>query len=831
MAFTDFNERLCFATVIRLRLCHAARFAAVPRSRDLCSKPGVGHGSCSDFGLLDRRTVLGGMRTWLAIHAIVFLCVCTLYAQNPQPHIGYVYPAGGQRGKTTLVTVGGQFLDGATNAYVSGKGISAKVIELVKPMSMGQFNTLRDKFLELQQRKQAAMRRGQRQGGAQTPSTNQWTAEDEKTLTDIREQILKYAPNRQATPALAETVKLEVTIDPDADLGDREIRLGTRGGLTNPLKFCVGVLEETSKPHATPPNPALDRFRERFTRATALGQTNTELRIALPTVLNGQILAGGVDRFRFSARRGQRLVFVAQARALIPYLADAVPGWFQSALAVYDAKGREQAYCDDFQFNPDPVLFFEVPATGDYFLEVKDALYRGREDFVYRIQAGELPFITSIFPIGGRSGEQTTIQLDGWNLPVTTLTRTNSTTTAAVESIRLDTVKCQSNSMPFDVADLPECLEAEPNDIANMAQQIVQPTIVNGRIGTPGDRDMFRFRGKAADKVVIEVRARRLNSPLDSVVELRELSGAVVARNDDSADKSAALITHHADSYIITALPSDGDYLVSITDAQQRGGTEYVYRLRVSPPRPDFSMRVVPSSVNMRAGTTLPLAVYALRRDGFAGEITLKIGGETHGFKLGGGRIPVGTDQVRVTLTAPPNPVTDPINLTIDGLAIIGDKPVARAVVPADDMMQAFAYHHLVPAQELKVALIGRPAIRLPPLSLTSEPVKIPLGGTTRTRFNLGTRNPGSRFELELDEPPEGVELTSFSISDGTAEISLKCDGSKAKAGLKGNLIFKVVPAGGQAPRSGQAAQRRSAIGYLPAVPFEITDSAPLALW
>ncbi|MDH7503478.1 MAG: hypothetical protein QHJ82_12310 [Verrucomicrobiota bacterium] len=766
-----------------------------------------------------------GMRIWLAIPAVAFLCVCKLLAQNPQPHIGYVYPAGGQRGKTTLVTVGGQFLDGATNAYVSGTGISAKVIELVKPMSMGQFNTLRDKFLELQQRKQAAMRRGQRQTGAQPSSTNQWTAEDEKTLTEIREQILKYAPNRQAAPAVAETVKLEVTIQQDASLGDREIRLGTRSGLTNPLKFCVGALEETSKPHSTPPNPALDRFRERFTRAPVLTQTNTEIRIALPTVLNGQILVGGVDRFRFSARRGQRLVFVAQARALIPYLADAVPGWFQSTLAVYDAKGRELAYCDDFEFNPDPVLFFEVPSTGEYFLEVKDALYRGREDFVYRITAGELPFITSIFPLGGRPGETTTIELEGWNLPVKTLTRTNASATASVECVLLDTGKCPSNSMPFDVDDLPECVELEPNDIANIAQEIVQPIIVNGRIGTSGDRDAFRFRGKAGDKVVVEVRARRLNSPLDSVVELRELSGAVVARNDDFPDRSAALITHQADSYIVTALPSDGDYLVCITDAQQKGGAEYSYRLRVSSPRPDFSVRVVPSSVNMRAGATFPLAVYALRKDGFDREITLRLGGETHGFTLSGTRIPPGSDRVRVTLTAPQNPLTDPINLTIEGLAIVGGKPVARAAAPADDMTQAFAYHHLVPATELKVAVIGRQAMRLPSLILSSEPVRIALGGTTRTRFNLGSRNPGGRFELELDDPPEGIELESSAISDGTAEISLKCDGSKAKAHLKGNLIFKVVSVGGQGTRNRQAAQRRSPIGYLPAIPFEITDS------
>ena len=71
---------------------------------------------------------------------------------------------------------------------------------------------------------------------------------------------------------------------------------------------------------------------------------------------------------------------------------------------MYDAKGKELAYDDDYRFHPDPVLFFKVPEDGQYVIEIKDAIYRGRPDFVYRIAIGELPFITSIFPLGGRAG-------------------------------------------------------------------------------------------------------------------------------------------------------------------------------------------------------------------------------------------------------------------------------------------------------------------------------------------------------------------------------------------------------------------------------------------
>jgi hypothetical protein len=132
--------------------------------------------------------------------------------------------------------------------------------------------------------------------------------------------------------------------------------------------------------------------------------SSTGLRINLPAVVNGQIAPGGVNRYRFHARKGQQIVAAVRARELMPYLADAVPGWFQATLALYDGKGRELAYDDDYRFHPDPVLHYEIASDGEYSLEIKDAIYRGREDFVYRITVGELPFVTSIFPLGGSAG-------------------------------------------------------------------------------------------------------------------------------------------------------------------------------------------------------------------------------------------------------------------------------------------------------------------------------------------------------------------------------------------------------------------------------------------
>ncbi len=96
-------------------------------------------------------------------------------------------------------------------------------------------------------------------------------------------------------------------------------------------------------------------------------------------------MPGDEDRFRFQAKQGQQLVFIVQARKLIPYLADAVPGWFQAVLTLYDHTGKELAYADDFQIDPDPVLLYDVTEDGEYILAIRDSIHRGREDFVYRI--------------------------------------------------------------------------------------------------------------------------------------------------------------------------------------------------------------------------------------------------------------------------------------------------------------------------------------------------------------------------------------------------------------------------------------------------------------
>ena len=463
--------------------------------------------------------------------ALLLLLTLAVWAQDTGPRAGFVYPAGVKQGSSIEVVVGGQRLAGVKTALVTGGGVDALVVRYDRPLNGTEATKLRDELRDLNQKK--------------PPS-----AEEKQRISEIRAQ-LDASQKKNQNPAIAERVTVALTVAPDATPGERELRLSTPNGITNPLVFQVGRLPEVVKtaPQAGPVD------------------------VQLPAVINGQIAQGGTDAYRFDAHAGQQLIVAVSARKLIPYISDAVPGWFQAAITVRDSNGVEVAFADHYRFDPDPVLHYEVPAEGRYTLEIRDSIYRGREDFIYRIIVGDLPYLTDIFPLGGRIGTKTKVELAGWNLPARQTTVTSSTRNIA---------------LPFAFDTLPEALEKEPNDIVKTAQQVKLPVIVNGRIGRAGDVDLFRFKGSKGDEIVAEITARRLGSPLDSMLRLVDAKGREIVANDDAEDRGAGLQTHHADSRIQVKLPAGGTYYLQVSDAQRKGGSEYAYRLRISKPMPGF---------------------------------------------------------------------------------------------------------------------------------------------------------------------------------------------------------------------------------------------------
>lgn len=753
---------------------------------------------------------------------LITLAVCLGAPAQPVPHVAYVYPAGGRVGTTFQIVVGGQSLLTVSNAVFSGSGIQATVLERSRPMNQKEFSELRDRFTQLQEKFQAA--RGN------NSSTNTWTAADNREREEIRNKILKNPPNRKANPAMLDTTIVQVSIATNASRGEHEIRLVTANAVSNPLKFLVGDLPEISKTAAKPANPDLDRFLVRLGRQpTPPGTPKYERNVSLPATINGQIMPGGVDRYRFIASRGQQLVIAASARALIPYLADAVPGWFEATVKIYDPQGKQLASGERFHLKPDPVIHFEVPQNGEYVVEIHDSIYRGREDFVYRLTMGELPYVTSIFPLGGLRGQRTSVALNGWNLKQSILEfeGTNGQTGITFLSGGF------FNLVPFAVDDLPEYLARGSNQSSASAEVITLPTIVNGRINGPGECGVFKFEGRKNQQVVAEVMARRLNSPLDSFLRLTDAGGKQLAFNDDFDDKASGLETHHADSCLSASLPADGTYFISIGDVQGKGCPDFAYRLRISEPQPDFSLRMVPSSLNARAGMSVPVTMYAFRKDGFTNSIDLHLADASAGFSISGARIADNQEMVRFTLKVPPQSEGGITNLEIRGSAVIGGRTIIHNAVPAEDMMQAFAYRHLVPSHEAAVEIAPNPrpfagnSIKV----LSPTPIKIRAGAVTRVRIATPSAAFANRFNLEFSEAPDGISLVKVSPVENEIELLILADNEKVKVGTRGNLIVNLSPKN-PAPALNQKVTaagpaRRLPASSLPAIPYQVVEVEP----
>jgi len=759
---------------------------------------------------------------WATIIALL-ISTAWAWAQAGGPHVGYAYPAGGKQGTTFRVVVGGQLLRGANGVWVSGEGARGRVVEYYRPLNDQELRDTQWFLRELVRRRWSIRVMDYYRNSDDPPELpdHPWLRDlDHKTpgeLARLRNRL--FDPKTQLNPQLSEQVEIEVRIDADALVGRRELRLLTPNGVTNALCFDVAGLPEISEEDLGPDEHLRDPIK-------------------LPVMLNGQITPGDSDYFRLQARKGQRLVMRAHARALVPYLADAVPGWFQAVLALRDDSGREVAAVDDYRFDPDPVLMYEVPADGAYELEVRDSIYRGRDDFVYRISVGELPFVTQAFPLGGRVGVPATASISGWNLPTSTLSLDTASGGEALRWTKPPDPLGVCNPVPYSVDGLPESLETEPNDGADTAQGISLPVIVNGRIGQVGDVDTFSFTGRAGDEVVAEVHARRLGSPLDSLLRLIGPDGAVVASNDDREDPEQGLMTHHADSYLQLRLPEDGQYRLLLSDIQSHGGEEYAYRLRVGPPRPDFALRVTPSSAGLRPGRTATVTVHAYRKGGFAGEIALSLVDAPDGYSLRPETIPADKEAQDIAITCSRDAIAQNLALRIRGQAQIGAETITRPVVPAEDMMQAFFWRHIVPQQELLVAVPGArpvPAVWRPLVSglhvVNAGTIDIPLDGSAQVRIEVpstlpdypGVKPESLRFELAA--APRGVRLAGSSLGPTGTSISLKADLNIAREGATGNAIIGVLaPAQGGGNAADAAYAPMVSLGVLPAVPLRIVQ-------
>jgi len=450
-------------------------------------------------------------------------------------------------------------------------------------------------------------------------------------LEDAQEVVF-YGPGIQCTKidtSKTNSVKARFKIAPDCRLGEHQFRVRAGGGISDLRTFWVGALTEV--PEKEP---------------------NNELPKAQTVPLNSTVVgsAGGedVDYYQVLLKQGDRLAVEVEAIRLGRALLD-------SYIAIQDAGSNVLAWADDTALlMQDTALSFVAPKEGIYIVQMRDTSYGGPADTPYRLHIGSFPRPTAVYPAGGKVGEELEVTFTGdaagefkqkVKLP-------------AEPSDRFGLFAEQNGKIApspnwVRVSAFPNVLEAEPNDKREFATGAYQelPVALNGILNKAGDEDWFKFQAKKGQSLEIGVYARRLRTPMDSVLSIYDSKGNSISSNDDSAG---------ADSTAKISVSADGDYYLRVSDHLKQGGPDYVYRVEITVSQPTVTLNIPQVARNdsqTRQYIAVPrgnrfATVIAAKRNNFSGDLVFNIEGLPSGVRMMADPMVGKVDQIPIVFEA-----------------------------------------------------------------------------------------------------------------------------------------------------------------------------------
>lgn len=381
-----------------------------------------------------------------------------------------------------------------------------------------------------------------------------------KNLQDAVE-ILFYSPGIEATkvePVEAGRFKATLKVAPDCRLGEHVVQVRTKSGVSDYRTIYIGALPQVPEKE---PNTLFEQPQA----------------ISLNVTVTGMIQAEDVDYFVVEAKKGQRISVEVEGMRLGDTM-------FDPYVSILDERRFELSASDDSPLlQQDPVTAIVAPADGKYILQIRESSYGGNGAAHYRMHVGTFPRPTSVYPAGGKLGEEIEVRFGG------------DPTGEFVQKVKLPAARSPEftgvlaangaegapSPNPFRLFEHGNVLEMEPNDAVAQATPATLPLAFNGVLQAAGDIDFFRFTAKKGDVFEVECYGRRIRSPVDPVMSLYNDKGGRIANNDDARGP---------DSYLRATFPADGEYLLSVTDHLNRGGADFVYRVEFTPVAPSLQL-------------------------------------------------------------------------------------------------------------------------------------------------------------------------------------------------------------------------------------------------
>ena len=381
-----------------------------------------------------------------------------------------------------------------------------------------------------------------------------------------------------------------ITATAEARPGVGWLRWHNAEGASDLLPFVVGTMPEILE--VEPNNAAKE--------AQAVA--------SLPVTINGALdKRHEIDTFAITLKAGQTLIASLDANRTLPSPVDA-------SMQIADSKGFVVAQNDD-SFRSDPQIVFTAPVDGTWFVRIfgfpaeanSSIEYTGSPNSIYRLHLTTGPAVDYLFPLVRQGGE---FAAGGWNL-------TGEKVSLVGELGTLRLAPLAGGAVPFTaftVDQLPEPVgTAIVEDPASASQPISIFSSTSGVVEAPGDVDIYRFMATKGQTVRIRTHSRGVGSWLDPLVRLRNANGELITEQDDKGDS--------ADPSFDFTFPSDGEYILEVTDRYGHGSERHFYSLVIGPEVPDFELSVaanrftldrtkpleIPVTINRLVGLNVPI--------------------------------------------------------------------------------------------------------------------------------------------------------------------------------------------------------------------------------
>ena len=385
----------------------------------------------------------------------------------------------------------------------------------------------------------------------------------------------------------SEGFRVDFVIAPDCPLGEHVLRVRTATSLSDAVTFWVS------------------RFPTVFETETRLGENDTFAKaqpIPLNTTVEGQIEGGNdIDRdvYRVDVPQGQRLsVEVEAARLGTMHFG----GDNDLAVRIFDARGNELAHDDDSAlFVQDPMVSIVAPATGHYYVEIRQQFFQRSQQAWYRAHIGNYSRPTAVFPAGGLAGAPLAVRILG---------------DPAGERSENITLPAKTGDVNFFSGNAPSPnvlrVSPYPNVIwsGEATPVAALPAALNGILDKAGEAQTFRFTAKKGEAWHVRVYGRTLGAPIDPKIWISAAKdGKHVLEADDSRMQDLGYmgtrgtwhIKDQMDPVAIFKPPADGDYLIGIEDSTGGAGPDHVYRIEIEKARD-----LIYTHINIPDGYQLP---------------------------------------------------------------------------------------------------------------------------------------------------------------------------------------------------------------------------------